>query len=177
MHMHRVVKQELSTSWDERPQQTWSNNWGRGYAPFLGNSVPISHNVACAEAYLRNKWHLDPYSRLATTDIAENWGVGGCAPFRRGELGPHLTQYRLGRDLHSYQAVAWCIQPFGHVSHGPKIRGGLCPPFWRGEAGSPSNTMSPAPRPTSVPSGILIYPAAVWPQYMERGQTDNGPIG
>jgi len=26
-----------------------------------------------------------------------------------------------------------------------------------------SNTMSPGPKPTSVPSGILIYPA-VWPQ-------------
>jgi len=30
-------------------------------------------------------------------------------------------------------------------------------------AGSPSNTMWPGPRPTSVPSGIFIYPA-VWPQ-------------
>ena len=35
--------------------------------------------------------------------------------------------------------------------------------FGGGAAGSPSNTMSPGPRPTSVPSGILIYPA-VWPQ-------------
>jgi len=35
--------------------------------------------------------------------------------------------------------------------------------FWGG-AGFPSNTMSPGPRPTSVPSGILIHPA-VWPQY------------
>jgi len=40
----------------------------------------------------------------------------------------------------------------------------LClPAFLRGGAGSPSNTMSPEPRPTSVPSGILIH-AAVWPQ-------------
>ena len=29
--------------------------------------------------------------------------------------------------------------------------------------GSPSNTMSPRPRPSSVPSGILIHPA-IWPQ-------------
>jgi len=29
--------------------------------------------------------------------------------------------------------------------------------------GSPSSTMSPGPRPISVPSGILIHPA-VWPQ-------------
>jgi len=42
--------------------------------------------------------------------------------------------------------------------------GVLCPLF-RGTAGtgSPSNTMSPGPRPTSVPSDILIHPA-VWPQ-------------
>ena len=36
-------------------------------------------------------------------------------------------------------------------------------PFY-GRTGSPSNTMWPGPRPTSVPSGILIYPT-VWPQY------------
>jgi len=30
-------------------------------------------------------------------------------------------------------------------------------------AGSPSHTMSPGPRPTSISSGILIHPA-VWPQ-------------
>jgi len=29
--------------------------------------------------------------------------------------------------------------------------------------GSPSNTMWPGPRPTSIPSGILIHPA-VWPE-------------
>jgi len=41
----------------------------------------------------------------------------------------------------------------------------LCPsPFFvGGAAGSPSNTMSRGPRPTFLPSGILIHPA-VWPQ-------------
>ena len=40
----------------------------------------------------------------------------------------------------------------------------------------------PGPRPTSVPSGILIHPT-VWPQYTttsqtdRSGQTDNDPIG
>jgi len=32
-----------------------------------------------------------------------------------------------------------------------------------GEAGSPSNTMSPGPRSTSLPSGILIHPV-IWPR-------------
>jgi len=45
-----------------------------------------------------------------------------------------------------------------HNRHGPKI-GRLCP--FRGGAGSPSNTMWPGPRPTSLPNGILIHPA-VW---------------
>ena len=44
--------------------------------------------------------------------------------------------------------------------------GGLCP-FWKGGAGSSSNTMSPGPRPTIVPSGILIHPA-VLPQHRPK---------
>jgi len=40
---------------------------------------------------------------------------------------------------------------------------GAAVPLSVGGAGSLSNTMSPWPRPTSVPSGILIHPA-VWLQ-------------
>jgi len=36
-------------------------------------------------------------------------------------------------------------------------------PLSVGRAGSPSNTMAPGLRPTSVPSDILIHPA-FWPQ-------------
>jgi len=46
------------------------------------------------------------------------------------------------------------------IDMGPKLGGGVPLP---GVAGSPSNTMSPEPRSTSVPSGILIHPA-VWRQ-------------
>ena len=38
------------------------------------------------------------------------------------------------------------------------------PVFVGGEAGSQSNTVWPGPRPTFVPSGVLIHPT-VWPQY------------
>ena len=38
----------------------------------------------------------------------------------------------------------------------------LCPFPWSW-AGSPSNTMSPGPRPSSLPSGILVR-TTVWPQ-------------
>jgi len=44
---------------------------------------------------------------------------------------------------------------------GRKVGGAV--PLSEGEAGSPSNTMSPWPRPTSVPSGILIH-LTVWRQ-------------
>jgi len=50
----------------------------------------------------------------------------------------------------------------GHNRHGPKRRGAAVP-ISRG-AGSPSNTMWPGPRSTSVPGGVFIHPA-VWPQY------------
>ena len=36
--------------------------------------------------------------------------------------------------------------------------------------GSPSNTMWPGPRPTSLPSGILIHPTD-WPQFKLRNAT------
>jgi len=77
-----------------------------------------------------------------------------------GELGPHLTQCRLGWGLPPYQVASWSIQPFRHNGHGPKI-GGTAVPLWR--ARSLSNTAWPGLRPTSIPSGILIH-RAIWPQ-------------
>ena len=41
-----------------------------------GNWVPIQHNVIWAEAYLYTKWHLDPSSHLATTDMGRKLGRG-----------------------------------------------------------------------------------------------------
>jgi len=81
----------------------------------------------------------------------------------RGRLGPHPTQSRLGRGLSPCQVPSWSIQPFGHNKHGPKIWGGSARLLGEGEAGSPSNTKSPGPKPSSKPSGILIH-AAIWPQ-------------
>jgi len=52
--------------------------------------------------------------------------------------------------------------PLATIDMGRKV--GAAMPLYVG-AGSPSNTMSPRPRPISVPSGILIHPT-VWPQYV-----------
>jgi len=57
-------------------------------------------------------------------------------------------------------AVAQMGDHLATIDMGRKV-GVLC--TFLGAAGSPSNTMSPGPRPTSTPSGILIHPA-VWPQ-------------
>jgi len=53
---------------------------------------------------------FDPSSCLATTDIGRKWGWL-CPLFCGGELGPRLTQCRLGRGLPPYQVASWSIQP------------------------------------------------------------------
>jgi len=42
--------------------------------------------------------------RLVTIDMSRK--LGGCAPFGREELGPHVTQCGLGRGLPSYQVAS-----------------------------------------------------------------------
>jgi len=64
-------------------------------APFHVELGPIYHNMTWAKAYLRTKWHLDPSSRLATTDMGRK---SVAVPLFWG-LGPHLTLCRLGRGL------------------------------------------------------------------------------
>ena len=51
------------------PQQTWAEKWGRAVLLFSRELSPIYHSVAWAEAYIHTKWHLDPSSRLPTTDM------------------------------------------------------------------------------------------------------------
>ena len=62
-------------------------------------------------------------------------------------------------DNNKCSAVAEMGDRLATIDKGRKL-GGLCP---FGGAGSTFNTMWPGPRPTFVPSGILIHPA-VWPQ-------------
>jgi len=51
----------------------------------------VVYNVGWDEAYLRTQWHIDPSSRLATTDIGRK--LGRAVPLLGGGswLGPHLT--------------------------------------------------------------------------------------
>ena len=54
----------------------------------------------------------------------------------------------------------------------------FAPPFWGGGAGSPCNTKSPGPRPSSIPSDMLIR-AAIWPQqtWAENWGEGCAPLG
>jgi len=74
-------------------------------------------------------------------------------------VGPHLTQVAWAE---AYLHTKWHLNPSNHNRYGPK-NGGLCP-FVGGGAGSPCNTRWPGPRPTCMPSFILIH-QTVWPQY------------
>ena len=73
---------------------------------------------------------------------------------------------------HNELSSSWDARPFGHNRHGPKIGG--CAPLWG--AGSPSNTVWPEPRPTSIPSGILVHPA-ISPQQIWAENWGCAPLG
>ena len=61
------------------------------------------------------------------------------------------------------------------IDTGRKWKGAL-PLFWGGESRSPSNTMSLGPRPTSIPSGILVHPA-ISPQQIWAENWGCAPLG
>jgi len=46
----------------------------------------VVYIVAWAEAFFRTKWHLDPSSGLATTDMGRE--LGAVPPFLRGSCVP-----------------------------------------------------------------------------------------
>ena len=98
--------------------------------------------------------------RVATVDMGRK--LGAMPPFwGSGEMGPHLTQCRLGRGQPCNKWHLDPSSPLTTIGIGQKSVGYA--PFRGRGSGSLSNTMSPGPRPTSIPCGILIRPA-VWTQ-------------
>jgi len=100
---------------------------------------------------------------------------GNCTPFGE-ELGLHQRQCG---PAEAYLHTKWHLDPSSRLAtiDGPKSGGGLlCPLF--GGSWSQSNTMSPGPRPTSLPSGVLVHPA-VWPQqtWVENWEEGLCPFG
>ena len=109
------------------PQRAWAENW-RAVPLWGGELGPYLTQCGLGWAYLCTKLHLDPSSRLTTTDMTEFFLVGGgLCPFGGGELGSHLTQFGKGWDLPQCQVSSWSIQPFGYNRHGPRIMRTLAP--------------------------------------------------
>jgi len=77
---------------------------------------------------------------------------------RGGELGPNLTQSGLGRGLLRTNGILIHPAVWPQLEMGQKVGWVLCP-LLRG-AGSPSNAMSPVPRPTSVPHTWHLDPSS-----------------
>ena len=115
--------------------ESWAENWGA--VPLLvGELGPYLTQCAWAEAYLRTKWHLDPSSRFATTDMGRNLGtvpLGGGAVSASNTMLPRPRPTIAPGGILIHPAV-WPQQTWAKI--------GGCAPFWEGEAGSPSNTMS-----------------------------------
>jgi len=97
--------------------------------------------------------------RFATTDVPK-MGVC-CVAVRLVELGPHPIQiHNVARAEPPRPTSIHTKWHLDTTNMGRKL--GAVPLLGWG-AKSPSNTMCPGPRPTFVPSGILINPT-VWPQ-------------
>ena len=69
-----------------------------GSVPPLGGGWELGLHLTqghMGRRYLHTKWHLNPFSRLATTDGPKiGWYL---CPLLGKQLGPHLTQCGLGR--------------------------------------------------------------------------------
>jgi len=97
-------------------------------------------------------------------------------------VGPHSNFIKVYKSLvicehfpnqNKSSAVVEMGDRLATVDMGQKV--GAAVPLLE-EAGSPSNTMSPEPRPTTTPSGILIH-QTVWPQYTNvTDRQDNGSV-
>ena len=90
-------------------------------------------------AYLSIKWHLDPSSCLATTDMDRKWAEGGYAPIFEGGAGS-LSNTVAWAEI--YLRTKWHLNPSSRLATmdmGRKL--GAVPLFWGEGAGSSSNTM------------------------------------
>jgi len=102
----------------------------------------------------QNFWGLHPL-----------FGEGGAgSPSNTKSPGLRLSSIPLPSDMLIHAAI-WLQQIWA------ENWGGLCP-FGGGGAGSPSNTMWPGPKPTCVPSFILIRPTVTVGHNTPTSQTD-----
>jgi len=106
----------------------------------------------------------------------EKWDENCTPPLFAGRvLGPHLTQSRLGE---AYLHAKYQLHPSSRlaaINMGQKFWG-LRPPLGRAERGPHLTHSCPGPRPTSIPSAILIH-ASIWPQQIWAENWGLYPLG
>jgi len=166
---HKPLENDLSTIAARRQRPLFVHFTRKNIDVVLDHAVSGNRNSVVASSYTSL---MNP-----TTNIVHR-PVIHCI-----QLNLTFTQFIIARPqsirnsciTRAQQLPRWAAVP---QLSGPKS-GGCCAPFRVG-AGSPSNTMRPGPRPTSVPSDISIHPT-VWPQYTNvtdrtDRQTDNGPV-
>ena len=114
----------------------------------------VVHNVAWAEAYLPTKWHLDPSSRLATTDMGRK--LGGAVPLIGGAGSPSNAMWpeRRPTSMPSFILIHPTVWPqYTNVTD----RTGQT------KADSMGQTVSPNYQRNTKPELAITHPA-VWPQ-------------
>ena len=151
------------------PQLTGAENWEAPPTLWGGAGCPSNTKVAWDEVYVHTKFHLGASNRLATIEMDQRLERA----FR-----PLSTPFWEWCWVPIWHNEAWTkahlrakcgLDPSSHLATLDMGRelGRSSAPFWGGGAGSPSNTKLPGPRPTSIPSGILMHPA-LW-------RNKNGP--
>ena len=121
--------------------------------------------MAGAKAYLHAKFHLECCLGCVVGSAQETILYvldGGPDLHRRGNFEGEGRPV-VNDGLSAAMSCAVCNMSSAVAEMGDRLAardrpksGHCCAPF-RGGAGSPFNTMSPGPRHTSVPSGILIH--------------------
>jgi len=129
---------------------------------YTHNMQPLSHKTL----KYKNAAVAEVGDRLATIDMGRK--LEGAVPLFRGAGFPSNTvawaEAYLHTKCHLAPSSRWT------TIHGPKSGGMLCPLF--GGDGSPYNTMWPGPRPTSMPSFILIHSNRLATIHQHHRQTD-----
>jgi len=114
-------------------------------------------------AFIPVEWKMAviiPFHKKGPTEQVSNYRPISitCVPCK---LLERIIVNQIYRHLNDKSSAVAEMGDRGHNRHGPKRGRGAVPLSW--SAGNPSNTMWPARRSTSVPSGVFIHPA-VWPQ-------------
>jgi len=130
--------------------------------------IHVKHHKSSAVAEMGDRGDNRHGPKSGKTAMTLSGGGSG-TPSNTTSPGARFTSF--------YHRTKWYLDPSSRLATidiGRKLGGAV--PFLMGGAESPSNTKSLRPRPTNIPSGILIHPA-VWPQRTWAENWGLSPLG